>query len=177
VYAINRATGTLIWQARVDAGISSPAVSRATVFVGGGAFGGNGLVVALDATTGTRRWSFAPNGPVQASITYADGKVLFATNAAHGTVYALNATSGTLIWSFEPSPAEYILGSPVVADGIVFAPSDNGHVYALGQSLAAPVTTPTSLSPWVYLGAPIAVAAVIAVLVAFAFRRRPRRGP
>src|SRR5207244_4801018 len=54
VYAINRATGTLIWQARVDAGISSPAVSGGMVFVGGGAFGGNGLVVALDVTTGTR---------------------------------------------------------------------------------------------------------------------------
>src|SRR2546426_842364 len=176
VYAINRATGTLIWQARVDAGISSPAVSGATVFVGGGAFGGNGLVVALDVTTGARRWSFAPNGPVQASITYADGKVVFATNAAHGTVYALNATSGTLLWSFEPSPAEYILGSPVVADGVVFAPSDNGHVYALGQSPAAPIARPASLSPWVYLGAPIVVAVVIAVLVVFAFRRRPRRG-
>src|SRR2546427_8592705 len=177
VYAINRATGTLIWQAQVDAGSSSPAVSGGIVFVGGGPFGGNGLVVALDVTTGVRRWSFAPNGPVQASITYADGKVLFATNSAQGTVYALNATSGTLIWSFEPSPAEYILGSPVVADGVVFAPSDNGHLYALGQSPAAPVSRPASLSPWVYLGAPIAVAAVIAVLVVFAFRRRPRRGP
>ena len=177
VYAINRATGTLAWQAQVDAGISSPAVSGATVFVGGGAFGGNGLVVALDVTTGVRRWSFAPNGPVQASITYADGKVVFATNSAQGTVYALNATTGTLVWSFEPSPAEYILGSPVIADGLVFAPSDNGHVYALGQSLAAPGPVPASLSPWVYLGAPIVVAAVIAVLVVFAFRRRPRRGP
>ena len=177
VYAINRATGTLAWHAQMDAGISSPAVSGATVFVGGGAFGGNGLVVALDVTTGVRRWSFAPNGPVQASITYADGKVVFATNSAQGTVYALNATTGTLVWSFEPSPAEYILGSPVIADGLVFAPSDNGHVYALGQSLAAPGPVPASLSPWVYLGAPIVVAAVIAVLVVFAFRRRPRRGP
>jgi len=177
VYAIDRATGTLDWQALVDAGISSPAVHGDTVFVGGGAFGGNGLVVALDVTSGARRWSFAPNGPVQASITYAYGEVLFATNSAQGTVYAVNATTGTLIWSFEPSPAEYILGSPVVAYGFVFAPSDNGHVYALGRSLATPVPTPASLSPWVYLGAPIAVAAVIAVLVAFAFRRRPRHGP
>ena len=177
VYAIDRATGTLDWQALVDAGISSPAVHGDTVFVGGGAFGGNGLVVALDVTSGARRWSFAPNGPVQASITYAYGEVLFATNSAHGTVYAVNATTGTLIWSFEPSPAEYILGSPVVAYGFVFAPSDNGHVYALGRSLGTPVPTPASLSPWVYLGAPIAVAAVIAVLVAFAFRRRPRHGP
>ncbi len=177
VYAIDRVTGTLDWQASVDAGISSPAVSGNTAFVGGGLFGGNGRVVALDVTTGARRWSFAPNGPVQASITYADGKVVFATNSAQGTVYALNATSGVLIWTFEPFPAEYILGSPVVADGRVFAPSDNGHVYALGQSLAGPVPTPTSLSPWVYPGAPIAVVAVIAVLAAFAFRRRPRRGP
>src|SRR5256712_6145787 len=176
VYAIDRATGTLDWQALVDAGISSPAVHGDTVFVGGGAFGGNGLVVALDVTSGTRRWSFAPNGPVQASITYAYGEVLFATNSAHGTVYAVNATTGTLIWSFEPSPAEYILGAPVVADGVVFAPSDNGHVYALGQSVAAPVAMPASLSPWVYLGVPIVVAAVIAIAVAFAFRRRPRRG-
>jgi outer membrane protein assembly factor BamB len=177
VYAIDRETGTLDWQVSVDAGISSPAISGSTAFIGGGAFGGNGRVVALDVTTGARRWSFAPNGPVQASITYADGKVLFATNTAHGTVYAVNATSGALVWLFEPSPAEYILGSPVVADGIVFAPSDNGHVYALGPSLASSLPIPTSLSPWVYLGAPIVAVGLIAVLVAFAVRRRSRRGP
>lgn len=174
-YAIDRSTGTIAWQASVDAGISSPAVFGGTAFIGGGQFGGNGRVVALDVTTGSRRWSFTPNGPVQASMTYADGKVLFATNTARGTVYAVNVTSGALIWSFEPSPAEYILGSPVVADGVVFAPSDNGHVYALAQSVTTP--TQSSLSPWVYLGAPIVVVGVVAVLVALAVRGRSRRGP
>src|SRR5437867_1939223 len=76
VYAIDRATGTLDWQALVDAGTSSPAVHGDTVLVGGGAFGGNGLVVPLVVTSGARRWSFAPNGPVQASITYAYGEVV-----------------------------------------------------------------------------------------------------
>src|SRR5207245_10928467 len=52
VYAINRATGTLAWQAQVDAGISSPEVSGAIVFVVGGACGGNGLVLSLDVTKG-----------------------------------------------------------------------------------------------------------------------------
>jgi outer membrane protein assembly factor BamB len=177
VYAIDRESGTLAWNVSVDAGISSPAVFGGTVFVGGGSFGGDGRVVALDAASGALRWSSTPNGPVQASLTYADGKVIFATNAAHGRVYALDATSGGGVWSFEPSPAEYILGSPVVADGIVFAPSDNGHVYALGPSLANPVPTPSSLSPWLYLGAPIAVVGVIAILVGFVVRRRSRRGP
>jgi len=177
VYAIDRESGTLAWKVSVDAGISSPAIFGGTVFVGGGSFGGDGRVVALDAASGALRWSYAPNGPVQASLTYADGKVLFATNAARGRVYALNATSGGLVWSFEPSPAEYILGSPVVADGFVFAPSDNGHVYALGPSLGNPVPTPSSLSLWLYVGLPIAVVGVIAVLVGFAVRRRSRRGP
>src|SRR2546428_8295824 len=58
VYAINRATGTLIWQARVDAGISSPPVSGGLGFVGGGPVGGKGLVVAPDVTKGIRLWPF-----------------------------------------------------------------------------------------------------------------------
>src|SRR3989454_9666911 len=63
VYAIDRATGTLDWRALVDAGSSSPAVHGDTVFVGGGAFGGNGLLVALDVAAGGRRWSVPANGP------------------------------------------------------------------------------------------------------------------
>ncbi len=144
VYAIDRATGALVWQAAVDAGVSSPAVVGDSVILGGGSFGTAGRVVALDSATGVPRWSYIPNGPVQASVTYADGKAFFATNAAHGSIYALNATTGAPVWSFEPSPSEYIFGSPVVADGMVFAPSDNGHMYALGPAirLAEPIFIP-----------------------------------
>ncbi|MCI4371759.1 MAG: PQQ-binding-like beta-propeller repeat protein, partial [Thermoplasmata archaeon] len=145
VYALNRTTGGLAWEATIDAGISSPAVWKDTVFVGGGAFGGSGRVVALNASTGAIRWSFTPNGPVQSAVTWADGKVLFATNAAHGTIYALNATDGSSVWSFEPAPAEYILGSPVAADGIVLAPSDNGHVVALTLAHSALPMLPVNL--------------------------------
>ncbi|TLZ89027.1 MAG: hypothetical protein E6K04_08625 [Methanobacteriota archaeon] len=138
VYALNRSTGALAWEASVDAGISSPAVFGDTVFVGGGAFGSPGRVVALNSDNGSVKWSFRPNGPVQSSITYAAGRIVFASNEDHGTIYAVNAASGTLAWSFEPSPSDYILGSPVVADGVVYAPSDNGHVYALGQVRSGP---------------------------------------
>ena len=162
VYAIDRATGTLAWKAGVDAGVSSPAVVRDSVILGGGSFGTTGRVVALDAATGNTLWSYIPNGPVQASVTYADGKVFFATNTAHGSIYALNATTGALVWSFEPSPSEYILGSPVVADGMVFAPSDNGHVYALGPAirLAEPIFIPVLIGLGV-LGLAIGVAAAV----------------
>lgn len=150
VYALNVTTGAAIWRADVGAGISSPTLYGGVVFVGGGAFGGGGRITALRASDGAVLWTFQPNGPVESSVSYADGKILFSTNSENGTVYALDASTGDPIWEFEPMPAEYILGSPSVADGTVFAPSDNGHVYAIetasGSILDVTVEEPPSVS-------------------------------
>ena len=175
VYALNRSTGALTWKASVDAGISSPAVFGDTVFVGGGAFGNPGRLVALNSGDGSVKWSFTPNGPVQSSITYAGGRIVFSTNEDHGTVYALNAVTGDLAWSFEPSPSDYILGSPVVADGVVYAPSDNGHVYALGP--ASPDQNPLGSVGVILTGAAIVGAGVLVGVVWIVVRRRSQRGP
>lgn len=177
VYAIDREPGTLAWQAAVDAGVSSAAVSGDTAFIGGGSFGGTGRVVALDVATGTHiKWSYTPNGPVQASITYADGRVVFSTNTDHGRVYALNSSTGSVLWSFEPTPAEYILGSPVVADGVVFAPSDNGHVYALEAKPPGGPEAGGALVTIVLLTAAVGVFGVALAVWVFV-GRRSRRGP
>src|SRR6266704_3100096 len=128
-------------------------------------------VLALDAATGAEKWFFETGGSVAASPAIAgsrliapskDGNVFFATNTAHGSIYALNATTGAPVWSFEPSPSEYILGSPVAADGMVFAPSDNGHVYALGPAirLAEPIFIPVLIGLGV-LGLAIGVTAAV----------------
>ena len=177
VYALNRTTGSISWQVAVDAGISSPAVSGDTAFVGGGAFGSPGRVVALSGASGSVKWSFTPNGPVQSSLTLASGHLVFSTNTADGTVYSLNATTGTQEWTFEPTPAEYILGSPAVADGVVYAPSDNGHVYALAQPPleSAPFLDATGLM--IVGGAIAAVAIAVVVGVFLILRRRSRRVP
>lgn len=150
LYALNATTGTLVWKVAAQAGVSSPALAGAAVVLAGGSFGSGGRVTALDPQTGAVRWTFTPNGPVQSSVAAADGKVFFSTNVANGTVYALNASSGRLDWYYMPTPVQFIFGSPVVADGLVVAPSDNGHVYAF--SSAAPdlravvnVTAPSTL--------------------------------
>jgi hypothetical protein len=136
LYALDSATGRIRWQKAVFAGVSSPAVHGGTVFVAGGtgSFGGRGLLTGLNATTGATLWTFVPNGVVGSSVTFADGLLLFSTNVANGTVYAVSAPTGQEVWSYRPAPAQYILGSPVAADGMVFAPSDNGHVYAFAAS-------------------------------------------
>jgi len=108
-------------------------------------------------------------------ITYAGGRIVFSTNEDHGTVYALDAVTGDLAWSFEPSPSDYILGSPVVADGVVYAPSDNGHVYALGP--ASPDQNPLGSVGVVLTGAAIVGAGVLVGVVWIVVRRRSQRGP
>jgi hypothetical protein len=65
-------------------------------------------------------------------------------------VYCLDAATGEVVWEFAPTPAQYILGSPSFADGMVFAPSDNGHLYALtdasGGALNVTVDQPSRIS-------------------------------
>ncbi len=133
-YALDATTGSLLWKTAAAGGVSSPALAGDAVVLAGGAFGSGGQVTALDPQTGAVLWTFVPNGPVQSSVAYADGKVFFSTNVGNGTVYALNATSGRLDWSYTPSPHQFLFGSPVVADGLVIAPSDNGHVYAFSAA-------------------------------------------
>ncbi len=136
--ALNASSGGLLWQAPVDAGISSPAWTGTSLVVGGGSFGSPGTVTALDPATGASLWTYTPNGPVQSSITSADGQVFFATNTATGRIYSLNATSGRLVWDYTPTPAQFILATPVAADGFLFGASDNGRVYAFKRTTQDP---------------------------------------
>lgn len=149
VYAVDAATGALTWKVDVDAGVSSPALAGGSIIVAGGSFGGVGRVVALDPATGSTRWTFTPNGPVQSSVTTAGGRVYFATNTANGTVYVLNA-DGRLDWSYTPWPNQYILSTPVVTGGFLIFASDNGHVYEFTHaeppsSAFANLSTPSSI--------------------------------
>ena len=172
LYALAVATGSVLWQANVSAGVSSPALAGNEVIVGGGSFGLGGRVTALDADTGSVLWTFVPNGPVQSSVSVADGMAFFATNVANGTVYAVDAKSGASVWSYTPSPAQYIFGSPVVADGYVFAPSDNGHVYAFHEA------SPHSVPQLPVVPVILAVLAVVVVaLMAVWVTRRRRHAP
>ncbi len=180
LYAINRTTGNLTWKRSVQAGVSSPAVSGDTVVVAGGAFGGTGSVSGVSLTSGSVRWTFHPNGPVQASVTVAHDLAYFATNVANGTVYAINLNTGAPVWTYTPpnssTSTDFIFSSPVLADGALLVAGDNGHVYAFGSPSGVPSggPSPTDLAIW-GAGAGVGAAAVIAVV--YLLRRRRTLGP
>lgn len=169
LYALDR-DGALVWQEEIGEGTSSPAFAGDRLYVASGGFNGTGAVFALDRD-GTILWEADPGGPVQASLVTDGRLVCGATNVASGSVFCLRTTDGTLAWRFTPAIPQYILGSPVVVGDVVYAPSDNGHVYALVRD--APPEA----------GLPVAYVALVAILVVAAIpvalflivRRRARR--
>jgi len=160
VYGVDGATGTVMWTASVMNGdASSPALSADAVFVSyacvqayafsrtdgtllwhhdGPCEGGGGATPALwqgrlwttdwvsnnlvlDTTNGAELGSFTANSiPV-----FADQRGFILTN---NTLQALDVTTRTILWTFDGDGA---LASALVVNGIVYAGSGNGELYAV----------------------------------------------
>jgi len=171
-YCLDAGTGAKLWNYTTEYNyngpshnfhwgnsVSDPAVAYERVFVGSSDFD----VFCLDASTGVQIWNFTTDAEVYSSPTVADGCVL--AGSYDGNVYCLNASDGSELWSFpagvfSPTNAGGGAGSPVVADGIVYAVG-NGAVYALGM--------PSTLSNSSLIVVAVTIAAIVIVAVVAAF--------
>ena len=61
-------------------------------------------VVALDAQSGSSRWSFVANGRVDSPPTLHEGLCLFGTRS--GSIYCLDALDGKMVWRMSVSPVD-----------------------------------------------------------------------
>jgi outer membrane protein assembly factor BamB len=103
------------------------AASGSAIFVATGF----GELVALDAGTGNRIWSFEMSAPAHSAPTAAAGKVFVvsATNVLH----AVNQADGTEAWQYPgiPETAGVLsAASPAVSGGIVVVPYSSGEIIA-----------------------------------------------
>ena len=133
--AANATTGALLWSYTIDAG--DYATSDLTVINNVVYFGtGNGLLYALNVTTGTELWMFNTGGGSNASIYSApavsNGAVYFGTWEPYDKLYAVNATTGTLLWTY--TTGGFIQSSPAVVDGEIYFLSTDHYLYALNTS-------------------------------------------
>jgi eukaryotic-like serine/threonine-protein kinase len=156
-YAVTFADGKLLWKTQFgpdvprayerepgphsptfngDFLLSSAAVLNDTVIVGGG----DGLVYAFNAKTGTPRWKFRTEGRIRSSPAISNGAVY--VGSYDGSLYAIDFNSGKLIWRYDTkgrsvNPARFdfdrqaILSSPAVVDGVVYIGSRDSHLYAV----------------------------------------------
>lgn len=110
-------------------------------------------VYALDAATGTVRWSFFAGGPVRLAPAWSEGRLYFA--ADDGWAYCLNAADGTLVWKYCPAETDRripgngrIISEEPARTGVVVEggtvwfftglfPPDHTHVCALDAATGA----------------------------------------
>ncbi len=100
----------------------------------------DGILYALDDSSGELRWSFKTNGEIHSSPAVNNGLVYFVSR--DGFLYAVNEKDGKLNTKFDfgrdvayANGWDYFLSSPVIADNKIYVGSGNGNVYAFTSAL------------------------------------------
>ncbi|HVZ26514.1 MAG TPA: PQQ-binding-like beta-propeller repeat protein, partial [Sediminibacterium sp.] len=92
--------------------ISTPAIADNQVIFGNS----QGLVQALNLTTGKKTWSFATGGAIYSSPAASKNRIVF--GSCDGNIYCLSAKTGKKIWSLKTDAA--VLGCPLIAGDTVW---------------------------------------------------------
>jgi outer membrane protein assembly factor BamB len=148
VYCLDANNGSLIWKTPAGGSIqapfnatvilrSSPAVVGNMVYVG--SLDQNLYAIAAD--TGRVAWTYKTEGVITSSPAVSDGYVyIVSQELSSGMLYKLAADDGTFVWKkaltyFSALDAGTDMhGSPVVADGMVFASSNMKAYYAINAA-------------------------------------------
>ena len=119
VWALDRATGRLVWHRFIGSPIeSSPIIRYGVDYFGAW----NGRLYALDLRTRRLRWTRSLGAKITSSAAIADGTLYIGDYA--GRLWALSPRRGATHWVRSVNGRIY--GTPAVANGRVFVPSSTG---------------------------------------------------
>jgi len=127
LYAVDVATGSLIWSTDLAGSLSSPAVSGGRVYIGDK----DERINCFDARSGSMIWNRTLGGPCMSSPVVAGGMVYVTANYGRGTIYGFDAEAGVLEWSYDTG--NWNIAQPSVSDGMLFVGSDTGCLYAFSD--------------------------------------------
>lgn len=130
VYALRAASGQVVWSTWLgghyaDSGVINPAptVSDGIVYVNAQ----DSFFSALDARTGRTLWSYQVMLGARTAPAVAQEVVYI--GSGDGVLSALDARSGRKLWADQIADDDFLLASPVVANGLVYVGTERG-VYA-----------------------------------------------
>jgi serine/threonine protein kinase/outer membrane protein assembly factor BamB len=131
VFALDAATGKQIWRrATTSDENGSLAVTGSSLIIAG-----NNGPFALAADNGRQLWNVLSQG---VSPLLEAGGVVYAGFAVRvnttGGVTALNPATGTVAWTFQFPTAVDTPSALAVADGVVYATTSNGEIFALSAA-------------------------------------------
>ncbi len=142
VLGIDWRAGSVLWRfqdpERQFPFLSSAAVTRETIFIGGR----DKCVRALEAASGKEQWKFVTGSRVESSPVVV-GERLF-VGSSDGKLYALRLRDGSEQWSFEAGAP--LSASPAVGRGRLVIGAEDGTVYCFGarEGERAPLPPPAS---------------------------------
>jgi outer membrane protein assembly factor BamB len=125
--AFDTTTGALRWRVTLPllgTNTGRPVVANGDVYVNAGHF----KLYALDAATGTLRWS-TPDGNYYSEPTVAAGRVYigtFASDSGRNTLYALDASSGNVVWQTDTG-SDPVDSEAAVANGRIYVVTGRFH--------------------------------------------------
>lgn len=129
-----------VWSTDVGKGLDKagrqlrPAYSSGSLYVADY----KGLLTAVDASTGSKRWSLKTELPFSGGPGINGNLLLMGTE--NGEVFAFDASTGSQLWS--ANVTSEVLAAPAVADGIVVVRCIDGRIFGLDAD--------TGQRVWVY---------------------------
>lgn len=131
-HALDAETGEVLWERRLGEGpfvpnnkSGAPTIADGVVYVGSPT---TRTLYALDLRTGEERWTHG-SGPVKAAPVVADEHVVYTTT--QGEIGALDVGTGALAGARQLSEEPLAPAGPIVVDGVVLAPGQDGTVHTL----------------------------------------------
>lgn len=128
-YALDAATGAVLWHYTFPTGVMDLAISGGTVFANDDDPSGAGSTIyALRASDGSLLWRYTAQIEIPQPIEAAGGVVYAEGSAPSGvppqpSLYALRASDGKLLWTYQTG-GEFAL--PTVANGIAYLAVGDG---------------------------------------------------
>jgi len=142
LYALDPATGELVWRYRAPAGLSAaPVLTRGVLVVAAGdGLVPDGRLVGLDPARGKVLWDICPGTALPRPMATYGGDVLVSSRFADGSaVQRIEAKTGTVVWRLELDRLGIDdLSAPVVAGDLALVKTDRGRVVALHAADGAP---------------------------------------
>ncbi len=126
MYAIDRATGELVWSQATGAEIySSPALVDDTLYFGSR----DNSLYAMSAEDGEVKWRYLTGGPVDCTPVVVGNKLYFGSD--DNRLVALDIDTAEPLWQFETRGD--IKATPLVYRDVVVVGSQDRHIYCLNS--------------------------------------------
>lgn len=125
VYALDAHNGGIHQKYEAIQSPTIPVVGDSSVYIGEQF--GSGAVVALDITTGNKRWAYYTGSSIQSPPAVYEDTVYVGDD--NGTTYSLAADDKECLWTYET--AEPIMGAPAADADTVYMISEDDRLHAI----------------------------------------------